>query len=185
MDCTTLMKTGVAAVALYAGSAQLAPADPAGNEADDKADYTAMSPEALAEYLIFDAKGFELDAKTQEGGTVRDRLTQDALQKACTRLRGESVDSDTAIEVIAMARESIVHPKGGIELGNWKKGEEIARSGYGFRVGHRTDVHTEDEQPGGNCYACHQLDPGEIAHGTLGPSLTGYGEARGTGEEVL
>ena len=42
-----------------------------------KADYTAMSPEELAEYLIFDAKGFRLDQKTQEGGTVRDRQTQD------------------------------------------------------------------------------------------------------------
>ena len=31
---------------------------------------------------------------------------------------------------------------------------------------------------GGNCYACHQLDPSEVSYGTLGPSLTGYGKAR-------
>ena len=68
--------------------------------------------------------------------------------------------------------------------GDWKKGEAVARSGYGFRVGHKTDDHS-GRQPGGNCYACHQLDPNEIAYGTLGPSLTGYGKTRGTGEAML
>ena len=44
---------------------------------------------------------------------------------------------------------------------------------------------TMDRQPnGGNCYACHQLAPDEVAHGTLGPSLTGYG-ARGQSEATL
>ena len=57
-------------------------------------------------------------------------------------------------------------------------------SGFGFRVGHRTDDHS-NRQPGGNCYACHQLDPKEIAFGTLGPSLTGYGKMRGTSEAIL
>ena len=37
---------------------------------------------------------------------------------------------------------------------------------------------------GGNCYACHQLAPNEVAYGTLGPSLTGYG-ARGQSEAML
>ena len=41
-----------------------------------------------------------------------------------------------------------------------------------------------DEPNGGNCYACHQLDPDEIAAGNIGPSLTGYGQ-RGQSEQVL
>lgn len=153
-------------------------ADPA------KADYTDMSAEELAEYLIFDANGFRLDQKAQEGGTVRDRLTQDAIQKTCSVVGGGRVDSATAIKVAAMARESMTYPKGGIKLGNWKEGEAVARSGYGFRVGHKVDDHSMRE-PGGNCYACHQLDPDEIAFGTLGPSLTGFGKMRGTGEGML
>lgn len=178
------LKTGFAALALFATSDQLAAAEPAKGESGERADYTAMSADELAEHLIFEAKGFDLDQKTQEGGTVRDRLAQDELQKVCSAFRGASVGSDTAAKVIAMARKSISYPDDGVKLGDWKKGEEIARSGYGFRVGHNTDDHSQTD-PGGNCYACHQLDPEEIAHGTIGPSLTGYGKARGTGEAML
>jgi len=149
-----------------------------------KVDYTSMSPEALAEYLILDARGFNLDQETQEGGTVRERLVQDELQKTCSALRGARAEGDTASRVIAMAREAVIYPEGGIELGDWKKGEALARSGFGFRVGHKTDDHSGRE-PGGNCYACHQLDPDEIAYGTLGPSLTAYGKTRGTGDAML
>jgi sulfur-oxidizing protein SoxX len=149
-----------------------------------KPDYTTMSPEELAEYLIFEADGFRLDQETQEGTTVRDRLKQDELQRTCSALRGEGPDSETAAKVTSMARKDIVYPEGGIELGDWKKGEEVARSGYGFRVGHKTDDHSK-RPPGGNCYACHELDPSEIAYGTLGPSLTGYGKMRGTGADMI
>lgn len=148
------------------------------------ADYTKMSPEELANYLIFEAKGFDLDQKTQEGGTVRDRLTQDKIQEMCSALKGGSPDTDTASKVIAMAQESTQYPDGEIKLGDWKKGEELASSGFGFRVGHRSDDHSEKE-PGGNCQACHQLDPSDIAYGTVGPSLTGYGKMRGTSQEIL
>lgn len=152
--------------------------------ADDKVDYTSMNAEALAEYLIFDARGFDLDEQTQEGGTVRDRLTQDETQKACTALKGGAIDGETSGKVTVMARESVTYPKEGIKLGSWEKGEAVARSGFGYRVGHRVDDHGKRD-PGGNCYACHELDPAEIAFGTLGPSLKGYGKARGTSEETL
>ena len=75
------------------------------------------------------------------------------------------------------------YPDRGIELGDWKKGDAVVRSGFGFRVGHNTDNHVESE-PGGNCQACHQLNPANINCGTLGPSLTGYGKTRGTDEEM-
>jgi sulfur-oxidizing protein SoxX len=31
---------------------------------------------------------------------------------------------------------------------------------------------------GGNCYACHQMEPSELSYGTLGPSLASYGKDR-------
>lgn len=147
-------------------------------------DYTAMTPGALAEHLIFDANGFNLDQETQEGGTARQRMVQDELQKACSALQGSAPDADTATRVAALARESIKYPEGGIKLGDWKKGDKLAREGAGFRIGHKVDDHAKRE-PGGNCYACHQLDPKEIAYGTLGPSLTGYGKMRGTSDPML
>ena len=139
---------------------------------------------ALSEKLIFERGGFRLNQKTQEGTTVKDRLTQDTIQKVCSALAGTPVDGDTATKVTTIARKSISKPSSGVKLGDWKKGEAIARSGYGFRVGHKTDDHNKREA-GGNCYACHQLSPNEIAYGTLGPSLTGYGKQRGTSEQAL
>lgn len=158
---------------------ETAKAEQAGNP-----DYTAMSAKDLAEYLIFKASGFKLDQSTQEGGTALDRMTQDENQIACSVTGGGKPDADTLAKVNAMARESIVYPQGGIKLGDWKKGEAVARSGYGFRIGHKPDDHKK-RPPGGNCYACHELDPNEIAFGTLGPSLKGFGNIRGTGETTL
>jgi sulfur-oxidizing protein SoxX len=37
---------------------------------------------------------------------------------------------------------------------------------------------------GGNCYACHQLAPQELAYGTIGPSLYRFGKLRGYGVET-
>ena len=154
--------------------------------ASPEAAYTSMSPEELAEYLIFKMDGFDLDAPAQEGGTARDRLVQDRTQKVCSAIarNGTEVDRPTAAKISALAEASIQFPEGGVELGDWKKGEEIARSGFGYRIGHRNDDH-ESQTPGGNCYACHQLDPDEIAHGTVGPSLMGYGRTRGTSDAML
>ncbi|MBK1631138.1 sulfur oxidation c-type cytochrome SoxX [Thiohalocapsa halophila] len=151
-----------------------------------EAAYTAMSPEELADYLIFEAGGFDLDAQTQDGGTARERMTQDRTQKVCSAIArsGKDLDRATAAKISALADDSIEYPDGGVELGDWKRGEEIARSGYGYRIGHRVDDH-DSRTPGGNCYACHQLDPNEIAYGTVGPSLTGYGRLRGASDAML
>jgi sulfur-oxidizing protein SoxX len=151
-----------------------------------QAAYTSMSPEQLADYLIFEAGGFDLDAETQEGRLARERMTQDRIQKVCSAMlrSGQAMDRATAAKISALADSSIKLPEGGIELGDWERGREIARSGYGYRIGHRQDDH-DSQTPGGNCYACHQLDPNDIAHGTLGPSLTGYGRLRGTSDAML
>lgn len=107
----------------------------------------------------------------------RARLVQDETQKACSTSR--SGPSEQAAAVISKrARESIVYPPDGQFMGDWKKGEAIAQSGYGGRY---TDVPPRQAN-GGNCYACHQLDKKEVSYGTLGPSLAEYGRIRKFGE---
>ena len=36
---------------------------------------------------------------------------------------------------------------------------------------------TDKTVAGGNCYACHEISPQEIAYGNIGPSLKGYRKA--------
>jgi len=148
-------------------------------------DYSTMSPEALAEYLMLKSKSFKMDQPVQEGGTAGKRLEQDEIQKLCTPLRGNPADSATVEKVIKLARDSIRYPEGGIQLGDWKIGRQLAWSGFGYRVGHKTDDHsTAENGPGGNCYNCHQLATDRTG-GNIGPRLTGYGKLRGTSEPIL
>jgi len=147
------------------------------------AKYTSMTPEALAEYMIFDANGFKLDMDVQEGGKARQRLVQDDLQKTCSKFRGDPVDAETAAKINAAARATIKYPEGGIKLGDWERGRELAWSGFGYRVGHRNDDHSS-RKTGANCYNCHQLATDRTG-GTIGPQLTGYGKMRGTSEPIL
>jgi sulfur-oxidizing protein SoxX len=100
------------------------------------------------------------------------RLQQDETQRICTETRNRPSPS-VATALMARERARIVYPEDGKLLGDWKKGEALAQSGYGGRF--------TDKDPkianGGNCYACHQLAVSEISYGTLGPSLKGYGAA--------
>lgn len=162
----------------------LAAGGPAAAQSSKDVDYTEMSSEELAEYLIYKADGFETETKTQEGTTVGARLRQDALQKTCSRLKGGQLDSDTAQKVTKLARKSMEYPDGGIELGDWKKGQKLAENAFGFRVGHKVDDHSARET-GGLCINCHTMEEEKaIRSGTLGPNLVGYGKTRGTGEQT-
>ncbi|AKJ95987.1 sulfur oxidation protein SoxX [Thioalkalivibrio versutus] len=169
---------GMAAFASVALAAGCAVAD--GSKGSD-VDITAMSADELAEHLIFETDSFR-DQEMQEGGSWRDRMTQDELQKACS-MEGDP-DGETAGRVVAMARAGYERPEGGVELGDWRKGAELANSGYGYRQGHNTDNHGQREA-GGNCYNCHVFDPRVSEQGTIGPSLQNYGANRGTSEAVL
>lgn len=146
-------------------------------------DYTAMSPNALAEYLIFESGSYDLDQPTQEGTNGRARLTQDEIQKTCSLKTGQELSDKNREKVMALAAASIKYPEGGIKLGDWKKGRELAWSGFGYRTAHNPDVHNSREA-GGNCYNCHQLAPDRTG-GNLGPSLTGYGKNRGSSPDML
>jgi len=147
--------------------------------------YTMMSPAELAEYLIFVDKGYKLSQPVQEGGVAGQRMFQDDLQKTCSKLRGERATGDVAAKISAAARKTIKYPEGGIKLGDWRIGRELAWSGFGYRVGHKNDNHSKAQYgPGGNCYNCHQLADDRVG-GTLGPSLLNYGKLRGNSEAIL
>ena len=154
----------------------------ASGNANSEADYTKMSAEELAEYLIFEANGFKLDTKVQEEGSAKQRLVQDELQKVCTETRNQP-SKEQAAKIMEDAKASIKYPEGDIKLGDWKNGRALAWSGFGYRAGHKYDDH-EQREPGGNCYNCHQMAT-DRQGGTIGPSLTGYGKVRGTSQEVL
>ncbi|AHK78357.1 hypothetical protein M911_03275 [Ectothiorhodospira haloalkaliphila] len=152
-----------------------------GAQNDEKRDFTKMSPEEYADYLIFESDSFNLAQEVQEGGTARERMQQDELQRLCSETRNRP-HGEIATRIVTMARASFQYPEDGIQLGDWEKGRELARSGYGFRIGHNYD--NPERTVGGNCYACHQMDPEELAYGNIGPSLSNYGELRGNTEAV-
>lgn len=167
-------QAAVAGLALLAGSYAMA---------GEKPDYTKMTSEQMAEYLIFESGSFGLDQKVQEGGTAEARMRQDELQKACTVTGGGKPNPKTLGAVSKAARATIEYPEGGITLGDWKRGAELAWSGFGYRVGHKTDDHASRET-GGNCYNCHQLTQDRTG-GTIGTDLRGYAKARGNSEGTI
>jgi len=101
------------------------------------------------------------------------RLVQDETQKLCSQYRNAPPKA-VADAIVAREKATMQYPPDGKFMGDWKKGEKLAQSGYGGRF---TDYPPRTEN-GGNCYACHQLDRKELSFGTLGPSLLEYGKIR-------
>lgn len=111
---------------------------------------------------------------------MKGRLVQDEAQKLCSAGRDNpSRETIARVETLAKATP-VVLPKDGKMIGDWKKGEALAQSGFGQRVG---DTNTRPN--GGNCYACHQMTQKELSYGTLGPPLLGYGKLRGYSPEIV
>jgi len=109
---------------------------------------------------------------TRAGPEWQARLVQDETQKVCSQYRNAPPKA-VADAIVAREKAAIQYPPGKF-MGDWKKGEKLAQSGYGGRF---TDYPPRAEN-GGNCYACHQLDKKELSFGTLGPSLLEYGKIR-------
>jgi L-cysteine S-thiosulfotransferase len=101
------------------------------------------------------------------------RLAPDSTLKECSA--HDNAPPKPVFDAIA-AREkaSIEYPPDGKFLGDWKKGEALAQSGYGMRF---TD-YPAARANGGNCYACHQITKRELSYGTIGPRLLEYGKLR-------
>jgi sulfur-oxidizing protein SoxX len=111
------------------------------------------------------------------GQATMDRVVQDGLQRVCT----ESSDRPPAAlakQLEADQLKTIAFPEGSL-IGDWKRGERIAQGGRGLTWSDRAGSPGE-----GSCYNCHQVGPQESSFGTLGPSLLGFGKARGSGTET-
>jgi L-cysteine S-thiosulfotransferase len=101
------------------------------------------------------------------------RLTPDETMRQCSAT-GNSPPKAIADAIQAREKATIEYPVDGNYIGDWKKGEALAQSGFGLRF---TD-YPATRPNGGNCYACHQLTKKELSYGTLGPSLSEYGKLR-------
>jgi len=115
-----------------------------------------------------------------KGQAHLDRLEQDEVQKLCTEYSdGRAMPPEVAHRIEQSQLATIKYPADGKLMGDWKAGEKIAQSGIGKQ-------YTDDPSvvAGGNCYACHQLSKQEIAYGTIGPSLQGFGRVRGYTPEM-
>ncbi len=100
------------------------------------------------------------------------RFVQDETQHICS-VYHDNPPSAEMDKIQKAETAKIKLPADGKVIGDWKAGEKIAYSGKGGRIKDKPGTVN-----GGNCYACHQIDPKEITYGTLGPSLAGYGRIR-------
>ncbi|MEP7083601.1 MAG: sulfur oxidation c-type cytochrome SoxX [Betaproteobacteria bacterium] len=114
------------------------------------------------------------------GQAKLDRLDQDELQATCSQYETpDKLPKDVARRLEEGQLKTVKYPADGQLLGDWKAGEAIAQSGTGKQF------NDDPSRPSGaNCYACHQLTPQEVAFGTIGPSLLGFGKLRGNSEEI-
>jgi sulfur-oxidizing protein SoxX len=107
------------------------------------------------------------------------RIKPDDSLSVCnvTRNNPSSAQSD---EMIKRESARVVYPADGKFLGDWKKGYQVANNGRGGQFSDPPGT-----VAGGNCFACHQLDPKEVSYGTLGPSLAAYGKDRKYDPETI
>ncbi len=98
---------------------------------------------------------------------------QDEVQRLCSEHRN-SPPAALAQAIERTQRAAIRYPAS--LIGDWREGKRIAEDFTGLRYDDKTGAPN-----GGNCYACHQLAPQELAFGTVGPSLLAYGKSRGWG----
>ncbi len=100
------------------------------------------------------------------------RIAPDETLAQCNLHRNE-VPTAVADAIIARELARVKFPADGAMLGDWKRGFRVANNGRGGQFSDRRGT-----VAGGNCFACHQMDPKELSYGTLGPSLAGYGRDR-------
>src|SRR3954454_12661950 len=106
------------------------------------------------------------------GQAGMDRVVQDGVQRLCTESR-DRPPAELAKALEADQMKTVVFPQGSL-IGDWKRGESIAQSGRGMTWNDKPG-----EPAGGSCYNCHELSAGELSHGTIRPSLRGFGKKRG------
>ena len=112
----------------------------------------------------------------ERGQAKMNRVELDDVQRLCN-LHADNPPADVAKRIEEAQMSTIRFPEGSL-IGNWKAGEKIAQSGRGSMW------NDKPSDAGGSCYNCHQIGPHETSHGTLGPSLLGFGKKRGNGPET-
>lgn len=110
------------------------------------------------------------------------RLKQDQTQKECSQYRNNPPPK-IAAALIERERATLKYPAEGKLIGDWKEGEKFVKMGFASRIG-IIEPDKPNAKTGGNCYACHAIDPKETAAGNLGPSLLGFGKFRGNSDAV-
>jgi sulfur-oxidizing protein SoxX len=105
-----------------------------------------------------------------------DRVELDDVQRLCN-LHADNPPREAASRIEEAQLKAIRFPSGSL-IGNWKSGEKIAQSGRGAMWSDKPS------DAGGSCYNCHQISPQETSHGTIGPSLLGFGKKRGNGPDM-
>jgi sulfur-oxidizing protein SoxX len=107
------------------------------------------------------------------------RITPDESLAVCNAKRN-NVSSADSEAIIKRELGKVTYPADGKLLGDWKKGYAVANNGRGGQFSDPPGT-----VAGGNCFACHQLDPKEVSYGTLGPSLSAYGRDRKYDAEAM
>lgn len=130
----------------------------------------------------FAAPAFAIDAKRVDAVMAetfgkapalwQERMKLDETERTCTETRSQP-NAAQAKDIEARELKGVVFPADGKMLGDWKSGFKVSNSGTGLQFSDKDDAYI-----GGNCYACHQMDPKELSYGTLGPSLAAYGKDR-------
>ena len=117
-----------------------------------------------------------------EGIVSVEAITQDETQALCSdpKLAVGKAGAKRRAAIEKENLETIRPPYDGVYLGDWKEGEKVAQSGRGA-----TWTDKSSAVNGGGCYNCHQISKAEISHGTIGPSLLGYGKTRGNSQAVV
>ena len=118
----------------------------------------------------------------ERGIAKLDRLNQSELQVACSEasLTGKDLPKDVRDRLEKQALATVKFPADGQYMGDFKQGERIAQTGVGMQWSD-----SDTTVAGGNCYACHEISPQEIAYGNIGPSLKGYRKLRGSSPAVM
>jgi sulfur-oxidizing protein SoxX len=111
------------------------------------------------------------------------RLQEDETIQTCNQYPRGNLPTEVALAIMEREKKTIQYPADGKLMGDWKEGEKYFKMGFAYRIG-KIEPDKPDKDRGGNCYACHGGDPKEVAYGTIGPTLTGYGKLRGSGEEI-
>jgi L-cysteine S-thiosulfotransferase len=133
-----------------------------------------FAPAAFADATVENVLKRDFHAR---GQATMDRVVQDGLQRLCTLTQNKPPEAIAKV-LEGDQMKAIAFPAGSL-IGDWKRGERIAQNGRGSMWSDKPG-----EAGGGSCYNCHQLSPQEASHGTLGPSLLGFGKKRGNSAEI-